>query len=250
MRPAAFAARGAGAACGSQMGARMCFWFCIFSIIIIIIISIITTTIIIIIIMFLWLSLSLLSLSLPLSLLSLWLFDLCVFCWFTLYFDLCLFGLFAIIDWWLLLLFAQMCFKSFLLGATARVPLDVGNVASRDFDICPRNLCVEVLWSIAESCGDGESARKQRRETTKSWLARFPVWTCGSRKEYNGTLDAFEDRERLRCAAVPVLQPSTLAKLKHVWCQSFGCLYHTDRMYIDNKSLCLQCNRSVCLYYW
>ena len=67
-----------------------------------------------------------------------------------------------------------------------------GSFASRDFDICLRNLLQElcgesrrfaetvictVKWPsrIAEICGDDESARKMHRKMSESRLEKFPT---------------------------------------------------------------------------
>ena len=68
---------------------------------------------------------------------------------------------------------------------------DLGNSASQDFDICLRDSggsfaenggdlarlsCSTVKWptSIAEICGDDESAQTLRRNISKYWLVKFP----------------------------------------------------------------------------
>ena len=60
----------------------------------------------------------------------------------------------------------------------------LGNFASQYFDIRLRNFCgslrrlsfstIKRPTSIAEICGDDESAQKLRREIYKSWLVKFP----------------------------------------------------------------------------
>ena len=61
----------------------------------------------------------------------------------------------------------------------------LGNFASKDFGIFLRNFCGHFaetvifrckLTSIAEVCGDDESAHKPHRNMPKSWLVKLPIY--------------------------------------------------------------------------
>ena len=81
------------------------------------------------------------------------------------------------------------------IASESNIVVRLGNFVSKDSDICLRIICGSfaencgdsrrlsfstVKWptSIAEICGDEESAPKVSRKITRSWLVKFP--RCGT----------------------------------------------------------------------